>query len=226
MRELIPTRLTSEQTGSFPTLENREYPWSHNNTSEKGIITNETIHQRFFDIPRIQNQVAKRQLTFIGRVTWNSDKQLLTKLLMAWWNNKLIFGGVLRSNKKTLVQNIELIVPTGSLKLWSHLDLDEKNWKYLINGIGNAPTPTPGPPPSPTNERAHPPSPPSPPRPSQAPPTLPPPRQSTRPSLIPSPQEAPTPPSSQTPRHDTYGVVKTRRDYMGILILTGRPTER
>ena len=39
---------------------------------KKGIITNETIHQRFFDIPRIQNQLAKRQLTFIRK----SDSQL------------------------------------------------------------------------------------------------------------------------------------------------------
>ena len=144
---------------------------------------------KYFDILTIQNQVAKRQLTFIGIVTWNSDEKLLTKLLMAWWNNKLIFGGVLHSNKKTLVQNIASIVPTvyryGSLKLWAHLSLDDKYWKYLINGIINAPTPQTGPPPSPDTERAHPPSPPSPPCPSQAPSTSPPPRQRTRPSPIP-----------------------------------------
>ena len=35
MRELIPTRLTSEQAGSFTKLEHQEYPWSHNDTSEK-----------------------------------------------------------------------------------------------------------------------------------------------------------------------------------------------
>ena len=34
MRELGPTRLTSEQNGSFPTLENQEYTWRPNDTSE------------------------------------------------------------------------------------------------------------------------------------------------------------------------------------------------
>ena len=37
-----------------------------------------------FNIPTIQNQIAKRQLTFIGKVVRNSDQQLPTKLLTAW----------------------------------------------------------------------------------------------------------------------------------------------
>ena len=76
-------------------------------------------------------------------MTRNSDEKLPTKLLMAWWNNKHQVGGVLHSNKKTLVQNIALIVPTvdkyGSLKLWSHLALDNKYWnnhqKYKISYV-------------------------------------------------------------------------------------------
>ena len=50
-------------------------------------IKNETICQIFFDIPTIQNQVAKWQFTFIGKVTCNSGEQLLTNVLMAWCNN-------------------------------------------------------------------------------------------------------------------------------------------
>ena len=99
-------------------------------------------------------------------MTHNSDKQLPKKLLTMRWNNKRRVGGVLHSNKKTLVQNIAHIVPTvdrhGSLNIWAHLDLDNKYWKYLIDGIVNATTPLPGPPTSPTNKKAHPPSLPSP----------------------------------------------------------------
>ena len=156
------------------------------------------ICQRFFDIATIQNQVAKRQLNFIGKVTRNSDEKLPTELLTEWCNNKRQVAGVLYSKKKTLVQKISLIVPTvdryGSLKLWAHLALNDRYWKYLINGIINTPTPPPGPPPSPNTKRAQPPSPLSPPRPIQAPPTSPPPRHRERPSPTPSPQEAPTPP--------------------------------
>ena len=76
----------------------------------------------------IQNQVAKQQLTFIGKVTHKSDEKLPTKLLKAWCNHKRQVGGELHSNKKTLLKNIALILPTvyryDSLKLWAHLALD------------------------------------------------------------------------------------------------------
>ena len=155
-------------------------------------IKNETIHPRFFDIQMIQNQLIKQKLTFIRKVTSNSDEKLPKKLLTAWCNNKLRVEGILHSNKKNLVQNIFLIYPTVdryvSLKLWAHLVLDEKYWKSLINEINNAATPPPGQPHSPDTERTKTTSPPSLPRPSQGPPTSPPPRQYTRPSSIPPSQ--------------------------------------
>ena len=39
MQDLIPTRITSEQTGSFTSLEHQEDNWSQNYTSE--IIENQ-----------------------------------------------------------------------------------------------------------------------------------------------------------------------------------------
>ena len=64
IQELGPTRLTSEKNGIFPTSEHQKDTWSHNDTS----VTNKTICKRFCDISTIQNQVAKRQLTLIGKV--------------------------------------------------------------------------------------------------------------------------------------------------------------
>ena len=61
-------------------------------------IRNAEVRGRFFNIPTIQNQIAKRQLTFIGKVVHNSDLQLPTKLLTAWCNQKKKLGGVLHSN--------------------------------------------------------------------------------------------------------------------------------
>ena len=207
MRELGPTLLTPEQTGRFSASEHQEYTWCQNYTSERIENHKWDNSSKIFCILKIQNQVTKRQLTFIGKVTCNSDKQLPTKILTAWCNNKRRVGGVFYSNKKIIVQNITIIVPTvdryGSLKFWAYLDSDDKYWKYLINGIVNAPTPPQGSPPSPTTEREQPPSPPSPYHSSQAPPTSPPPRQITRPSPIPSPRYAPTSPRSQTWIYDT-----------------------
>ena len=75
------------------------------------ITINVEVRERFFNIPTIQNQIAKRHLTFIGKVVHNSDLQLPTKLLTAWCNHKRKRGGVLHSNKKSIVQNIALILP-------------------------------------------------------------------------------------------------------------------
>ena len=55
----------------------------------------------FFDIQMIQNQAAKRQLTFIGKVTRTSDEHLSKKLITEWYNNKQRVVGVIHSNKKS-----------------------------------------------------------------------------------------------------------------------------
>ena len=191
-------------------------------------IEKKIIRQIFFDITKIQNQVAKWKLTLIGKVTCNSNEQLPTKLLTERRNNKRQVRGILHSNNKTPMHNIVLIVPAvdwyGSLKLWEHFALDDRYWKYLIYLIGNTPTPPPITLPSTNTKISQRPSSPSPTRHSQAPPTFPTPRKSTRPSPISSPREAPTPSIAHTLIYDTDGVVKTIRDSMAILLLTGRPT--
>ena len=99
-------------------------------------IRNAEVTERFFNTPNIQNQIAKRQLTFIGKVVRNLDLQLPTKLLTAWCNHKQKRGGVLHSNRKYILQNIALILPcigkTGIMSKWVHYALDNGYWKYLI----------------------------------------------------------------------------------------------
>ena len=51
-------------------------------------ITNGSFRTRFFNIPMIRNQIAQRQLTFIGKVVHNKDDQIPTQLLTAWCDNK------------------------------------------------------------------------------------------------------------------------------------------
>ena len=93
-------------------------------------IRNAEVRERFFNIPTIQNQIAKRQLTFIGKVVRNSDQQLPTKLLTAWCNQKQRRVGVIHLNKKYIVQNIALNLPcigkTGIMSEWVQYGLSVK----------------------------------------------------------------------------------------------------
>ena len=74
-------------------------------------ITNETVRNKFFDIPNIEKHIATQQLTFIEKVAHNSDNHLPTKLITAWCNYKRQCGGVLHMNRKSIVHNLRLIIP-------------------------------------------------------------------------------------------------------------------
>ena len=112
-------------------------------------ITNGSIRNRFFSIPTIRNQIAQRQLTFIGKVVRNKDNQLPTQLMTAWCNNKRKRGAPLQNNKKNLAQNIRLLIPgaakDGLLTSWVYFALDDGYWKHLISLLGNKPTKCSGP---------------------------------------------------------------------------------
>ena len=91
-------------------------------------ITNESVRTQFFDIPTIRNQIAPRQITFIGKVVRNKDEKIPTQLLTAWRNNKQRRGGVLQNNNNNLAQNICLVIPgaakDGLLTTWVYFTLD------------------------------------------------------------------------------------------------------
>ena len=120
-------------------------------------ITNAEVRGRLFNIPTIQNQIEKCQLTFIGKVVRNSDLQLPTKLLLAWCNHKSKRGDVLHSNKRSIVQHLELILPcigkTGRMSEWVHFALENGYWRFLISNLGNSPKPRPAQVPSPSSSR-------------------------------------------------------------------------
>ena len=200
-------------------------------------ITNEEIRKRFFNIPPIASQIAKRQLTFIGKAVRNSDDQFPTKLLTAWCNHRRPQGGVLHSNKKSIMQHLRYIIPTtdrtGSLQSWAFHALDQVHWKTLLKRLDSPKDPTEDPsnPPSPPPPRATPeqptPPPPSPTRQRQYDlPPSPPPRRNEH-QNVPSPP--PRPRSRQSAGGSNYnvrGVGFTRRDSLNIMSLQNEVTER
>ena len=74
-------------------------------------ITKKSVQKRFFNIPTIRYQLAKQQLTFIGKVVRNSEDQIPTQLLTVWCDNTRKPSAPLKNNKNNLSQNIRLIVP-------------------------------------------------------------------------------------------------------------------
>ena len=136
-------------------------------------ITNEIVRRNFFDILNIEEQIATQQLTFIGKVTRNSEDHLPNKLLSWWCNHKRRCGGVLHTNKKSIFHNLRLIIPgvdkPGALKKWEHFAINDRYWQHLISGLEKSLTSTPPAPPPPYHCIPHSSTPPSSPHPPPSP---------------------------------------------------------
>ena len=104
-------------------------------------ITNEAVHIFFCGIPSLRNQIAKRQLSFIGKVVHNHDSQIPTQLLTVWCNHPRKQGGLLQTNKRKITENLQLIIPSaekyGRLSSWAYCALDKSYWDYLLSQLGN-----------------------------------------------------------------------------------------
>ena len=77
-------------------------------------ITNESVRTRFMQIPSLADQLAKRQLTFLGRIVRNRDDQLPTKLITAWCNHPCKRGGFLQDHKKNIARNVQKLIPSAA----------------------------------------------------------------------------------------------------------------
>ena len=92
----------------------------------------------------MRHQIAKRQLPFIGKVVRNSDNQIPTRLLTVWCNHPRRRSAPLQNNKKNLVKNIQLIVPSAAsdcrLLSWVFYALDSSYWNHLIYQLGTQTT--------------------------------------------------------------------------------------
>jgi hypothetical protein len=97
-------------------------------------ITNSEVRRRFFDIPTAERMIASRQLSYLGKVVRNEREGFLpTKLLTAWVDNKRPKGGVLFTNKKSLVKSLEFILPPVPAQPEADpSSLEMKHWKRVV----------------------------------------------------------------------------------------------
>ena len=124
-------------------------------------ISNEKLRKMFYNIPDACTLIAVKQLNFIGKVVRREDSFFPKQLLTAWVNHKRKRGGVLTTNRKSVVIALELLYPDnvyrrdengalckdskgkkipetihmdrlGSLKYWFKDAMNKKRWSWMI----------------------------------------------------------------------------------------------
>ena len=93
----------------------------------------------FFNIPKIQNQIAFRQLTYIGKIVRRESTHIPTRLLKAWCDNPRKVGIPLLTNKQYIVRNLQIVIPEvdddDTLASWGFHALDTSFWKKLLRTL-------------------------------------------------------------------------------------------
>ena len=115
-------------------------------------IKNKSIRVAFYNIPCVRNQIAFRQLSYIGKIFRRDGSHLPNRLLMAWCNHPRKRGRPLLTNKMPLVRNLQLIIPevddAGSLASWGFHALDTGHWNNLLATLKHPANTTPDGPPN------------------------------------------------------------------------------
>ena len=104
----------------------------------------------FFNIPTIRNQIAFRQLNYIGKIFRRESTHIPTSLLTAWYNHPRKVGRSLLTNKQCIVRNLQIFIPevddNGTLASWVFHALDTSFWNTLLRTLehsGNDPPESP-----------------------------------------------------------------------------------
>ena len=114
-------------------------------------VKNTSIRIKFYNIPCIRNQVAFRQLSYVGKIFRREGTHLPTRLLTAWCDHPRKRGRPLLTNKMSLARNLRLIIPEvdegGALSSWGFHALDTGHWHDLLATLKHPANTTPDGPP-------------------------------------------------------------------------------
>ena len=105
----------------------------------KQHITNTSIREQFYNIPTIKNQIALRQLTYLGKIFHREDPHIPTRLLTVWCDHPRKVGRPILTNKQCMVRNIRQVIPNvdvyGALSTWLFHVMDAQHWNDLLNTL-------------------------------------------------------------------------------------------
>ena len=106
-------------------------------------ISNNKIRKLFYNIPDAGSLIAMKTLNFIGKIVRREDSFYPKQLLTAWVNNKRKPGGVLTTNRKSIVNALERLYPANVYRTDEKDDLlkDSKGKKIPVtihrDGLGS-----------------------------------------------------------------------------------------
>ena len=104
-------------------------------------IKNVFVRQKFYDIPRVRNMIAARQMRFIGKVVRGPWSRPAKRMLTACCANIRLAQRPNFHNKDLLVKNLKLLFANvhdveidnqGSMKEWINEVMDEEYWNQLV----------------------------------------------------------------------------------------------
>ena len=114
-------------------------------------IKNTQVISKFYNIPCIRNQVAFRQLSYVGKIFRRKGTHLPTRLLTTWCGHPRKRGRPLLTHKMSLVRNLRLVIPEvdkgGALSRWGFHALDTGHWHDLLATLKHPANTTPDGPP-------------------------------------------------------------------------------
>ena len=124
-------------------------------------ISNEKLRAKFYNILDAHRLIAVKQLSFVGKIVRREEYFFPKQLLAAWDNHKRKAGGVLTTNKTSIVKSLQLLYPPtkyctnndgkpcrdknskkipeaiymdrfGSLPYWIKDAMNKKRWSWMI----------------------------------------------------------------------------------------------
>ena len=102
-------------------------------------IKNSSIQEMLYNIPTVQNQIAFRQITYLGKLFQHEASHIPTRLLTAWLGHPRKVGHHLLTNKQNMASNIRLVIPgvdrSGALSAWGFHALDTQHWHSKMNNL-------------------------------------------------------------------------------------------
>jgi hypothetical protein len=90
-------------------------------------ITNERVRKIFFNMPTAENTIVVRQMNYLGKIVRGPTNHPHRQMLAACRANPCPKRGVLRTNKKSLVQSLHTLLPKEMTEITT--TRDKTNWQ-------------------------------------------------------------------------------------------------
>ena len=104
-------------------------------------ISNVLVKKRFNNIKIAELQIAKRRLTFLGKIIRIPNNKIPARLLSAVCQGKRPLGRPNTTTRHSMLKDIGKIIPEvdnkGSFSSWAYIAHDKLAWSILINNLGS-----------------------------------------------------------------------------------------